>query len=168
MASPAKKRKTAAQEREDKRLEKQERDKLICYRYARLRNATRVAQEYGVSRMYVTRLWERMPADERETLLSVREQVDEELNRKIVRAEAIAGDSFVADVIKARELLGRELLRRCTEEDIRLMTDKDFASLLRLAASIATPGGEGDADKEDDIFRTLRQHIQASINQIDE
>ena len=56
--------------------------------------------------MYVTRTWERLSPDEREALLSVREQVDEDLNRRIVTAEAAAGDEFTANVVQARELLG--------------------------------------------------------------
>lgn len=174
MTSRAKKstppRKSAAQIRQETRLEKQERDKLICYRYAQLRNASRVAQEYGVSRMYVTRTWERLTPDERETLLSVREQVDEDLNRRIVKAEAAAGDEFTANVVHARELLGKELIRRCTDVSLRNISDKDFTSLLRLVATIAAPGDNSDkpSGPADDFFNALRQSIQKSINQNDE
>lgn len=170
MTSPVRKRKTKADKQQEKRLEKQERDKLICYRYAQLRNASRVAQEYGVSRMYVTRTWERLTDDERETMLSVREQVDEDLNRKIIKAEAMAGDEFTANVVKARELLGKELLRRCSGKDIRMISDKNFTSLLRLAATIVAPDNNSDKpdNGEENIFNTLRQTIQVSINQNDE
>ena len=174
MSAPAKKhssrRKTAARQKEDQRLEKQERDKLICHRFAQLRNASRVAREYGVSRMYVTRIWERQSEEERDALLSVREQVDEELNRKIAKAEAIAGDKFTANVVQARELLGEELIRRCTSVDIREISDKDFTSLLRLVATIVAPDNDPDKPRntEDSIFNTLRQTIQVSINQNDE
>lgn len=174
MASRAKKstspRKSAAQIRQETRLEKQERDKLICYRYAQLHNASRVAQEYGVSRMYVTRTWERLSSDERETLLSVREQVDEDLNRRIVKAEAAAGDEFTSNVVQARELLGKELIRRCTSVSLQEISDKDFTSLLRLVATIAAPGDNSDKPDgpADDFFNALRQSIQKSINQNDE
>ena len=166
----ASRRKTAARKQQEARLEKQERDKLICYRYAQLRNASRVAQEYGVSRMYVTRTWERLSSDERETLLSVREQVDEDLNRRIVKAEAAAGDEFTANIVHARELLGKELIRRCTDVSLREISDKDFTSLLRLVATIAAPGEGSDKpnDPAADFFNSLRQSIRKSINQNDE
>lgn len=160
-------RKSAARKQQDKRLEKEERDKLINYRYARLRNASRVAQEFGVSRMYVSRLWDRLPDAEREALLEVREQVDEDLNRKIAKAEEMAGDEFTANVVRARSLLGRELLRRCTGEDIRMLSDKDFTALLRLAATIASPDDgckNPGTTPEESIFNTLRQSIHVSIN----
>ena len=174
MTAPVKKtasrRKTAARKQQEARLEKQERGKLICYRYAQLRNASRVAQEYGVSRMYVTRTWERLSPDEREALLSVREQVDEDLNRRIVTAEAAAGDEFTANVVQARELLGKELIRRCTSVSLKEISDKDFTSLLRLVATIATPGNNSDKPNgpEEDFFNALRQSIRKSINQNDE
>lgn len=162
----AKPRRSATKLREERRSEKQERDKLICYRYAQCRNASLVGKEHGVNHMYVLRAWERLTDDERDALLNVREQIDEELNRKLIKAEQIAGDEFVANVVRARELIGKELIRRCTGKDIRIISDKDFTSLTRLVASITSSGEE---DKNDDspqssTFSAYRQAIQGKIN----
>lgn len=159
------KRKTKAQLREENRLAKQETDKLICYRYAQCHNASRVAKEYNVNHMYVTRAWNRLSEEERNALLEVREQVDDELNHKLIKAEAIAGDEFIATVVRARDLMGQELIRRCTGKDIRMISDKDFTSLVRLVVSITIPT---DADEtnipQSNILRTHRESIQQAIN----
>lgn len=151
----------------DRVAEKQERDKAICYRFAQLRNASRVAKEFGVNRMYVTRLWNRQTEDEKETLVSVREQVDEDLNRRILKAESIAGDTFVANIVAARENLGRELIRRCGEKIVREISDRDFTSLLRLVTAIASPPGNTEEPGKDkgDFFDSLRESIDQSIHQ---
>lgn len=167
--STTKKRKTAMRDRagNDPAAEKQERDKAICYRFAQIQNATRVAKEFGVNRMYVTRLWNRQSAEEKEAIMSVREQVDEDLNRRILKAENIAGDSFAANIVAARENLGKELIRRCDETIVRGISDRDFTSLLRLVASIANPSENptDPAKGKDDFFGSLRESIDQSIHQ---
>lgn len=147
--------------------EKQERDKAICYRFAQLRNACHVAKEFGVSRMYVSRLWNKLAPEDREALLSIREQVNDDLNRRIMQAEHISGDSFTSKIMKARENLGDELIRRCDKKVVQSMSNRDFTSLLRLVASIANPS-ENPTDSvkgKNDFFGSLRESIDQSIHQ---
>lgn len=147
-----------------KRIEKQERDKIICYQYARCRNASRVAKEHGVSHVYVLRAWNRLSEEERDALFETREQVDEELNEKLLQAERIAGDTFIANLVFAREKLGRELVRRCTGDDIRTLSDKDFTSLLRLVATVTAPEEEKEEQRsENSTLRAYRQAIREEI-----
>ena len=145
-------------------LKKEERLKLICYRYAQCGNATTVGKEFGVSRMYVTRAWDRLTEDERTAIKQTKEQVDEELNQKIIDAERIAGDTFMRNVIAARELAGREILRRFNDAHIQDMSHKDFAALTRLLCNITTPEEQSPEEQEkQDTFRQRREAIRESI-----
>lgn len=148
-------------------LSKQERDKLICYRYAQCRNATIIGREFGVSRMYVTRAWDKLTDDEREAIEHTKEQVDEELNQKILDAERIAGDHFMRNVIAARELAGREILRRFNDANIRDISTKDFTALTRLLCNIVTPEEQDNPEEREkqDTFRQRRESIRANIEQ---
>ncbi|MEG1622796.1 MAG: hypothetical protein RR330_05430 [Alistipes sp.] len=146
-------------------LGKRERDRLMCYRFAQLRNASAVGAEFGVSRMYVSRLWDRITNEEREMILDTSKEVVEDLNKKIITAEKIAGDEFIANVVKAREMAGRELIRRFTGKDIRMISNKDFSSLLKLVSDIAV--NKGNETEIDPINSTFRQHREAIRNEID-
>lgn len=159
-------RKSKRRDGDQEALSKQEKIKLICYRYAQCKNATTVGKEFGVSRMYVTRAWDRLTSEEREAIEHTKEQVDEELNQKILDAERIAGDSFIRNVIAARELAGRELLRRFNDAHIADISNKDFAALTRLLCSISTPEQENPEEKEkQDTFRQRRESIRENIEQ---
>lgn len=157
-------RKTKRSEASNGDLSKEELNKLICYRYAQCGNATTVGKEFKVSRMYVTRAWDRLTEDERTAIKHTKEQVDEELNQKILDAERIAGDTFMRNVIAARELAGREILRRFNDIHIQDMSNKDFAALTRLLCNITTPEEQAPEEVEkQDTFRQRRESIRASI-----
>lgn len=145
-------------------LTKEEFDKIICYRFSQVKNATKVGEEYGVSRMYVKRAWARQTKDERETLKQMREQIDEDLNQRIIDAERVAGDHFMQNIITSRELAGREILRRFADPLLRDMTDRDLASLVKLLHTITTeqPPQPEDNEKQD-TFRLRREAIRADI-----
>lgn len=140
---------------------RQEQDRLICYRYAQCRNASSVGKEFGVSRMYVSRAWERLSEEERRALTDTTEEVSEQLNRRIIEAEQIAGDSFVRKIVEARNLAADELLRRF-QKDIKMISDKNFATLFRLVANI-TPSDEDDPG-QNDTYRRLRETIRQDID----
>lgn len=149
----------------NEQLGKRERNRLICYRFAQLRNATAVAKEFDVNRMYVSRLWDKLANEDREAILETSKEVTEDLNQKIVDAEKIASDGFIANVVKAREMAGKELLRRFTSKDIRMVSDRDFASLVKLVADIATTNSD-DNSKVDPLNSTLRMHREAISDDI--
>lgn len=115
--------------------------------------------------MYVTRAWARMTEDERAALADTTEQVDEQLNQKILDAERIASDNFVQKVVQARELLADELLKRVQGVSIRTISNKDFTSLLRLVANISAPEKTDDGDQPDTL-RRLRESIRDDIETI--
>lgn len=163
MSSRTKRNRTSSQPQSTQ--DKREQDKLICYRYAQCHNATTVGKEFGVSRMYVTRAWARMTEDERAALADTTEQVDEQLNQKILDAERIASDNFVQKVVQARELLADELLKRVQGVSIRTISNKDFTSLLRLVANISAPEKTDDGDQPDTL-RRLRESIRDDIETI--
>lgn len=144
-------------------LPKEELDKLICYRYSQSGNATAVGKEFHVSRMYVTRAWDRLSKDERDAIEDTKEQVDEELNQRILDAERIAGDTFMRNIIAAREQAGREILRRFNDANIRDIDNKDFASLMRLLCNICTPEQKNEDIEKLDTFRLRRESIREDI-----
>lgn len=154
----------SARQRELRKSEKQERDKQICYKYARCRNASQVGKEFGVSHVYVLRAWKRLSDDERAALLDTRDQVDEELNRKLIQAERIGGDKFIADLVRAREFLGQEILKRCTGTNIHLISNKDLTSLARLVVTVTSPDQVNDTKQENETLRAYRQSIREQID----
>lgn len=153
----------AADKGQEKR-QKAELDKQICYSYARSRNASRVAKEFGVNHVYVLRAWKRLTDDEREALLDTKEAVDEELNRKIITAERAAGDTFIARMVEARERLSEELVRRCTGARITIMSNKDLTSMLRLVATVTAPDGADVTEEDDDPLAKYRNTIREQID----
>lgn len=125
-------------------LSKEERNKAMMYRFAQTRNAVQVGEEFGVSRMYVKRAWDKLSEEEKNTLLDTEQQISEELNQKIIDAERISGDAFVRKIVEARMLGAEELLRRFKEQDIRMIPNKDFTSMMRMLLTVT-----GIEDKED-------------------
>lgn len=157
-------RKTRREKAPNGELSKAELDKLVCYRYAQCGNATLVGKEFGKSRMYVTRAWERLSEEERSALQSTRDEVDEDLNRRIIEAEHIAGDTFMRNIIAARELAGNEILRRFQDVNLRMMPNRDFTALVRLLCNVTAPEQEGQEEKEkQDTFRLRRESIREDI-----
>ncbi|MEG2370814.1 MAG: hypothetical protein RSB23_06590, partial [Alistipes sp.] len=110
-------------------------------------------------------LWDKLANEDREAILETSKEVTEDLNQKIVDAEKIASDGFIANVVKAREMAGKELLRRFTSKDIRMVSDRDFASLVKLVADIATTNSD-DNSKVDPLNSTLRMHREAISDDI--
>ncbi len=160
----AARKKAKQREKETDLQSRQERDKLICYRYAQCRNASTVGKEFGVSRMYVTRAWGRLSEDEQNALLDTSQQVDEELNQKILDAERIAGDAFVRKIVQAREIAAEELLRRFTGPNIKMISNKDFTSMLRLIAAISATEKADEHTETQDTFRLHRESIREDID----
>lgn len=156
--------KTKRKEAMDGDLTREELDKLICYRYAQCGNATSVGNEFKVSRMYVTRAWKKLSREEREAIKHTSEQVDEELNQKIIDAERIAGDTFMRNVIAAREIAGREILRRLNDAHVKDMGNKDFVALTRLLCNITSNEQPTNEEREkQDTLRQRRESIRTEI-----
>lgn len=148
-------------------LSKEERNKAMMYRFAQTRNAVQVGEEFGVSRMYVKRAWDKLPEEEKDALLDTEQQISEELNQKIIDAERISGDAFVAKIIEARMLGAEELLRRFKECDIRMIPNKDFTSMMRMLLTVTGIDNQTENEEKErqSTQRSRREAIREQIEQ---
>lgn len=149
----------------DGKLNKEELKKRYCYEYAKIRNFNIVAKQFGCHPESVRRAWNEISEEERMELENIEVDVNLDLNDKILIAEKAAGDSFIEDVMAARIAAGRELRNRFQRGKIEFISNKDFASLLRLIAVIAPTEKEKEtAPKENNTFRAMRDSIMNDIN----
>lgn len=144
-------------------LPKEELDKIICYRYSQCGNYSAVAEQFGVSRSYVTRAWAKLSPEEQEAIRSVKEEVDENLNQKIIDAERIAGDTFMRNIIAARNIAGEEILRRLDPYNIRDISNTDFVALTKMLYSFASPNDDKEEIEKQDTYRQRRESIREDI-----
>ena len=153
---------------ERSRKNREELERQLCYRYTQLRNFSKVAKEFNVHTEVVRRAWKKLSDDERRELAGVGMEVQEDLNDRLLIAETAAGDPFIRDIMEARISAGRELRRRFSAGQIETISDRDFASLLRLAASITAALPEDAGDKghagSNNTFRPLRDMVDEDIN----
>lgn len=150
----------------DGKLNKEELKKRYCYEYAKIRNFNIVAKQFGCHPESVRRAWNELSEEERMELENIEVDVNLDLNDKLLIAEKAAGDSFIEDVMAARIAAGRELRNRFQHGKIEFISNKDFASLLRLIAVIApaTEKEKESAPKENNTFRAMRDSIMDDIN----
>lgn len=161
-----KKKKKAQSNSEDAKLNKEALKKRYCYEYAKVRNFNIVAKHFGCHPETIRRAWNEMTEEERAELENIEVDVNLDLNDKLLIAEKAAGDTFIQDIMAARIIAGRELLNRFQHGKIEFISNKDFASLLRLIATI-TPVTEKEkesAPKDNNTFRALRDSIMDDIN----
>lgn len=148
----------------------------LCYAYVECGSYNAVAKQFGTHAQVVKRAWEKLSEDQKQSIRDAHEKVAENISRKVkksifaiarqedvegvtedemvealnrstMKAEALVSDGFVENVIQARMLLGQELTRRCGDSlRLQMMSNKDFATLLRLVATISEP----QKDKDDD------------------
>lgn len=160
------KKKVAKKSASDGKLNKEELKKRYCYEYAKIRNFNIVAKQFGCHPESVRRAWNELSEEERMELENIEVDVNLDLNDKLLIAEKAAGDSFIEDVMAARIAAGRELRNRFQHGKIEFISNKDFASLLRLIAVIAptTDKEKETAPKENNTFRAMRDSIMNDIN----
>lgn len=155
----------------------------LCYDYAHCRSFSIVARKHGIHPQIVKRAWDALSEEEQQSIIDTRRQSDERiierieqvgnpedeggianLNKKTIIAEALAEDAFVRKMIKAREALGDELLRRCDPKYITQMGDKNFISLIRVVSAVTEKNkNEDDKTAENDTFRKMRENIDKDI-----
>lgn len=155
---------------DERRSNRRELEHRMCYRYTQLRNFRAVAKEFGTHPETVRRAWDRLSETERNDLIGTADDIRDNLNDRILVAETAAGDPFIRDIMEARIAAGKELKRRFRSGVIETISDKDFASLLRLAASItaAVPDDDTKNHSVHNTFRTLRDSIDEDINKINQ
>lgn len=160
------KKKTPKKSSSEGRLNREELKKRYCYEYAKVRNFNIVAKQFGCHPESVRRAWNELSEEERSELENIEIDVNLDLNDKLLIAEKAAGDSFIEDVMAARIAAGRELRNRFQRGKIENISNKDFASLLRLIAVIA-PATEKEKEStptQNSTFRAMRDSIMEDIN----
>ncbi len=155
----------------------------LCYDYAHCRSFSMVARKHGVHPQVVKRAWDALSEEEQQSIIDTRRQSDERiaerienvenrgndnsvenLNKKTIIAETLVEDAFVQKMMKARNALGDELLRRCDPNYIQTMDDKNFISLVRAVNSTtSTQNGDEDNKTTNDTFRLMREKIEMEI-----
>lgn len=147
------------------KADKQEQERLWCYRYTQVKSFSKVAKEFNTHPMTVKRAWERLSQEEQQTLYDTHEEVSENLNKQIIRAEAIAESDFTKNIILARERLGRELVRRLgNDEETKNISNKDLASYLRIVTAIDEPNDNDKSKTEEPTLARLRISIMGGID----
>lgn len=159
----------------------------LCYAYVEYGSYNAVAKQFGIHAEQVKRCWNRLTEEQRQSIRDAHEKVAENISRKVkksildivpqearegltdddvvealnrstIRAEAFVSDGFVENVMQARMLLGQELTRRCGDSlRLQMMSNKDFATLLRLVATISEPTKDKDDDENSKCGGTLER-----------
>lgn len=164
------------------KAEKEEFKYELCYDYARSRSFSNVARKHGIHPQAVKRAWEALSADERQSIIDTQQLSDDrlaerveqisltgrdtpvvDLNKKTIIADALTEDAFVRKMIKARNALGDELLRRCDPTYISTIEDKNFISLIRAILPATQKNEEDNNNSENDTFRKMRDSIEMDI-----
>lgn len=175
---------------------KEEFEHRLCYAYIECGSYNAVAKQFGIHAEQVKRCWNRLTEEQRQSIRDAHEKVAENISRKVkksilnivpqetregltdddvvealnrstIRAEALVSDGFVENVKQSRMMLGQELVRRCGDTfKLQLMSNKDFATLLRLVSTIAEPQQDKDdesATKQGGTLERLRMNIASEI-----
>lgn len=164
------------------KAEKEEFKYELCYDYARCRSFSNVARKHGVHPQAVKRAWEALSDEEQQSIIDTQQQSDERvaerieqisltnsdthiatLNKKTIIADTLTEDAFVRKMIKARNALGDELLRRCDPAYISTIEDKNFISLIRAILPATQKNEEDNNNSENDTFRKMRNSIEMDI-----
>ncbi len=175
---------------------KEEFEHRLCYAYVECGSYNAVAKQFGTHAQAVKRIWEKLTPEQQQSIRDAHAQVTENISRKVkksildivpqdaregltdddvvealnrstIRAEALVSDGFVENVKQSRMMLGQELVRRCGDTlKLQLMSNKDFATLLRLVSTIAEPQQDKDdesATKQGGTLERLRMNIASEI-----
>lgn len=167
-----------------KDMDRKELEHRLCYAYAQCKSFGAAARQFGLHPQQVKRAWEKLSKEEQDAILDTEKQVQENISRKMKKqlypqpledmptiedlnqatlvAEAKVSQDFVENIMTARQLLGQELHRRCSNRDaLAMMSDKNFSTLLRLVMSFTD--GNADENNKQPVNSSTLDRLRADI-----